>query len=137
MWSVNTWPKPGDSSARARTSSGTRCADACRSKLIVEFGLAFIADPPSHGPGAVARPDAVPRPCRRPASNHLDHLPAAGLPAGRHRRVPSLDAADRSPRWRRLAGYSLGYVVADLFRAPGGPFALPLKQIVGHRLLDP
>src|SRR5260221_10056824 len=83
MWSVNTWPKPGDSSRRARTSSGTRCADACRSKLIVEFGLAFIADPPSHGPstgGAVARPDAVPVPADGP---HLTILTTYQRPASR------------------------------------------------------
>src|SRR5260221_11982998 len=83
MWSVNTWPKPGDSSRRARTSSGPRCADACRSKLIVEFGLAFIADPPSHGPGpggAVARPDAVPVPADGP---HLTILTTYQRPASR------------------------------------------------------
>src|SRR5258708_29730649 len=99
MWSVNTWPKPGDSSRRARTSSGTRCADACRSKLIVEFGLAFIADPPSHGPGtggAVARPDAVPVPADGP---HLTILTTYQRPASRQ---AGTGESSRSPPPTRL-----------------------------------
>jgi len=34
--------------------------------VIIGIGLAFIADPPSHGPGAVARSDAVSVPADGP-----------------------------------------------------------------------
>jgi hypothetical protein len=38
---------------------------------------------------------------------------------------------------QRLAGYSLGDVVADLSGTAGSPVPLALEQVVSDRLLDP
>src|SRR5690242_20812035 len=112
MWSVNSWPNPGDRSIASRSASGTGCPDGRMSKSIMVRNFLLA---------------------RRQAFSLDSH--AADLPGG------SRGACRGGPAgaWvmaGRLAGYSLGDVVADLDGGAAGPGALPLDQVLGDRLLD-
>src|ERR1700759_4477881 len=116
MWSVNSWPKPGASRSFSRSASGTGWLAGRMSKSIM-MGTSF----------SPARADIVTR-----------VSPFGGCAAGPAGR-------DRLPVWPgrrvawagRLAGYSLGDVVADLDGGARRPGALALDQILGDGLLDP
>src|SRR6185312_2249460 len=117
MWSVNSWPKPGACSFSSRSVSGTgwsvgRISNSImmRNFLLAPAGRRCVSRVPSFG-GCAAGPAG--RGC---------------LPVwpGRHVGMAG-----------RLAGYSLGDVVADLDGGARRPGALALDQILGDGLLDP
>src|ERR1022692_3403 len=137
MWSVKTWPKPGDSSIAARTAAGARSSDGCRSNEISGVGLVVIAEPPYSTGRAPLPVHGGPVAADGP-HYHLGHLraqiamPDKQVPDGRLHDVPG-----RSSGQRRLAGYSFGDVIAYLGGAASSPLTLPLQQVLGNRLLDP